>query len=197
MLAFPAERPRRRPRLEHELVGFLESLPVVGRLGVVGDAFAAGTAHPAGHEPAPRDQVDGRQRLGQPQRIVPDRDHVAEQDDLGLFGLTGQNRRFDVHDPAHAERRRVMLVEHQHVEAHLLGVELFVEIAVVKVGPEHRVIAPIAHHQVQHVDPALHQVRVLIRPLGEVADLHACAPLCSAACAAMSSASRSGSSRST
>ena len=90
-----------------------------------------------------------------------------------------------------------MLVEHQHVEAHLLGVDLLVEIAVVQIGPEHRVVAAVAHHEIRHVDPALHQVRILIGPLGEVADLHACAPLCSATCASTSSASRSGSSRST
>ena len=152
MLTLPAERAGGGPGLDDEVVRLLEALPVEGGLGVVRDALAAAAADPAGDQPTLGDHVDLGQRLGQPEGVLPDRQDVAEQDDLGLRGDAGEDRRLDVHHAAHAERRRVMLVEHQRVEAHLLGVDFLVEVAVVEPRADVRVVGGVARIEVGEVD---------------------------------------------
>ena len=175
VLALPAERARSRPRLDDEVVRFLEALPVERRLRVVRDALTAGAAHPAGDQPPARDHVDLGQLFGQPQRVFPDREDVTEQDDLGALGDARENRRFDVHHATHAERGRVMLVQHQAVEAHLLGVDLLVEVAVVQIRADPRVVVRVRHPQVfdlatGRADPA--RLKVLVGTFGEIANKH-------------------------
>jgi hypothetical protein len=46
-----------------------------------------------------------------------------------------------------------MLVQHQAVEPHLLGVDLLVEVAVVEIGPEPGIVRAVAHRQVGDVTP--------------------------------------------
>ena len=179
VLALPAERPGRAPGLHHEVVRLLEALPVERRLRVVRDALAPAAAHPAGHQPPARNHVDLRQRLGQPERILPDRQDVAQQHDLGLFRDPRQNRRLHVHHAAHAERRRMMLVQHQRVEAHLLRVELLVEVAVVEARTHPRVVGRVTGVQVGQVQPRRAEkagLRVLVRAFREVADQHVRSP---------------------
>ena len=179
VLAFPAERAGLRPRLDDEVVRFLEALPVVRRHGVVGDALAPGAAHPAGYQTATRDHVDFREFLGQEQRVVPDRQDVAEQHDLGAAGDAGEDRGFQIHHPAHAEGRRVVFVQHQAVEAHLLGEHALVQIAVVEIGAELRVVAGVGHAEVHDAAPGGAEVAragVLVGAFGEVADEHCASP---------------------
>ena len=57
---------------------FFEALAVVGRVDVVGQLLDAAAAHEAGDQPAARDAVDHGQLFGQPQRVVDDRQRVAE-----------------------------------------------------------------------------------------------------------------------
>ena len=86
VLTLPAEGAGCGPGLDHEVVRLLEAFPVEGGLGVVRDAFAPTAADPAGDQPTLGDHVDLGQRLGQPEGVLPDRQDVAEQDDLGLRG---------------------------------------------------------------------------------------------------------------
>ena len=176
MVSFPAEGSLARPGVDDEVVGFLEPLPVVGRGGVVGDAFAARAADPAGDQAPAGNHVDGGQVLGQPQRVVPDGQDVPEQHDLRALRDAGEDRGLEVHHLAHAERRRVVLVQHEPVEPHLLGVELLVEVAVVEVRAEPRVVGRVGHAEVGDVPaggPEVPGTRILVRTLGEVADEHA------------------------
>jgi hypothetical protein len=76
--AFPPERSRLRPRLDDEVVRLLEALPVVGGIDAGGELFLPAAAHEAGDQPAARDHVDHRQLLGQPHRVVGERERVAE-----------------------------------------------------------------------------------------------------------------------
>ena len=46
-----------------------------------------------------------------------------------------------------------MLVEHQAVEAHFLGVDLLVEVAVVEFGADAGVVVPVGHAQVFDLTP--------------------------------------------
>ena len=179
VLAFPAEGTRRRPGLDDEVVRFLVALPVERRGGVVGDALASGAAHPAADQSASRNHVDLSQLFGQPERVVPDRQDVAQQDDLGAIGDSREDRRLDVHHTAHAERRRVVLVEHQAVESHLLGVDFLVQVAVVEFGPDSWVVCAVAQIEVLDVASGRSEVAgvwILIGPLGEVADEHSAPP---------------------
>src|ERR1700693_4727113 len=57
------------PRLDDEVVGFLEVLAVVSRIGVVEELLAACPAHPSSDEASARDQIDLGQLLGHAQRM--------------------------------------------------------------------------------------------------------------------------------
>src|SRR6516225_12140648 len=57
------------PRFDHKIVCFVKTLTVEGRVGVVGDRFAAGAANPAGHQAAAGDYIDHGKFFSQAQRI--------------------------------------------------------------------------------------------------------------------------------
>ena len=63
---------------------------------------------------------------------------------LARLVTRGEDACLDVHGAAHAEGRAVVLVEHQAVEAHLLGVQPLVDVAVVQVGAELGVVDVVA-----------------------------------------------------
>ena len=175
VLALPAEGAGSGPRLDDEFVGLLESLPVVVGFHVVGHAFPSGAAHPAGDQAAPGNHVNHRQLFHQPQGVVPDGDDVAQEHNLGAVGDAGQDGGLHVHRAAHAEGRAVVLVEHEAVEAHLLGVDFFVQVAVVEVGAELSVVDFVADAQVHDGLAGGAEVAglgVLVGPFGEVSDKH-------------------------
>ena len=175
VLAFPAERPVPRPRVDDEIVRLLEALPVVWWDGIVRDALAAGSAHPAGHQAAAGNHVDGRETFRQPQRVVPDRQDVAEQHDLRALGDARQDRGLEVHELPHAERRGVVFVQHQAVEPRFLRVQFFVEVAVIEVGAEPGVVGAVGHGEVGDRPAGVAEVagaRILVGTLCEIADEH-------------------------
>ena len=53
VVTLPAERARLSPRLDHEVVALLETLPVERRVGVVGELLVAAASHDAGNQTAP------------------------------------------------------------------------------------------------------------------------------------------------
>ena len=122
VLAFPTEGAGGGPGLDDEFVGLLEPFPVIGRRGVVGHAFPSRAPDPSGNQPSPGYHVYHRQLFDQPKRVVPDGQDVAKKHDLGPFGDAGQNGGLHVHGPAHAKGRAVVLVQHEPIETHLLGV---------------------------------------------------------------------------
>ena len=68
-----------------------------------------------------------------------------------------------------------MLVEHQRVEAHLLGVDFLVEVAVVELRADVRVVRGVARIEVGEVEAGGSEeagLCVLIGALGEIADQH-------------------------
>ena len=130
MLALVAEGAGRRPRLEDEVDAFLEVFAIERGIGVVGELLAAGAAHPSGNQAALREQIDHRELFGEAQRIGDRRHRIAEQHDLRALGRTREHRRLDIHHRAEAERRAMMLVEHQAVEAEVLGIDLLVDVLV-------------------------------------------------------------------
>ena len=118
------------PGLDYQVVAFLEPLPVVDGIGVVGPGFDADAAHETGDDPPAGNNVQQRDFLGQTHRVVRRGEHIAKHQDLGAVGDAGQDAAGYVHLDVHARRGVVMLVNHQPVEAHLLGVLVLVEVTV-------------------------------------------------------------------
>ena len=145
--ALPAERPGLRPRLHDQVVGLLEALAVVGRVHAGGQLLLPAAAHEARDQPAARDHVDHRQLFGQPHRVVGQRQRVAEQDDLHPLGGGGQDRGEHVALGLHAERRVVVLVQHDAVEADLFGQPVVLEVLVVEPAAGHRIEVLVGEHQ--------------------------------------------------
>src|SRR5436309_7646576 len=135
--AFPAERPGLGPRLHDQRVRLLEALAVVRGIDAGGELLLAAAAHEAGHEAPARDHVDHRQLFGQPHRVVGERQWVAEQHQLHAPGHGGQDRREHVALGLHAERRVVVLGEHDAVESDLLGQPVVLGVLVVEPAARH------------------------------------------------------------
>jgi hypothetical protein len=85
----------------------------------------------------------------------------------------GENRGEDVAFCLHAERRIVVLVQHEAFDAHLLGIDVMLEIFVIEPAPGHRVEVFVGKHQRRGAE-----FQTLIgrigrhRLLGEVHKLH-------------------------
>ena len=126
VLALPAERARRGPGLDDEVVRLLEALAVEMRRCVVGDALTPAATHETRHQATVGDHVDHGQLLGQPQGIIPDRQDIAQDDDFGFLRLTRQDGSAHIRDALHAEGRAVVLVEHQGIKAHLFSVHFLI-----------------------------------------------------------------------
>src|SRR5271166_4433568 len=86
MLALVAPWSRPGPRLHDKVVRLLEVLAVVCGIGVIEKLLAARAAHPSGDEASARDQIDLSELLGHPQRMLEDRQGIANQQDVHLLG---------------------------------------------------------------------------------------------------------------
>ena len=81
----------------------------------------------------------------------------------------------DVGGAAHAEGGGVVLVEHEAVETRFVGVDFFVEIAVIEVGAYLRVVDLVAEGQVldgQAGSPEIAGLGVLVGSFGKVTYEH-------------------------
>src|SRR5215470_12480706 len=58
MFSLIAPRTGSCPRLDNEIVGFIEVFTIVGGIGVIEKLLAAGSTHPTSDQAATRDQVD-------------------------------------------------------------------------------------------------------------------------------------------
>ena len=133
VLALPAEGAGSGPGLLYQVVAFLEPLAIVDRVGVVGPGLDADSPHEAGDDAPAGNDVQHGDFLGQPHRVVGSGQHIAQHQYLGAVGDAGQDAAGDVDLDVHARRRVVMLVNHQAVEAHFLGVLVLVEVALEQV----------------------------------------------------------------
>ena len=149
----------------------------------MGPAFATAAAHESGHQPAVGDHVDHGQLFGQPQRVVPDGQHVAQDNDLDLVGDAGQDGGADVGNTLHTEGCGVVLVEHHGVEAHFLGVNFLIEVAVVELGADLGTVVAIGNTQVNAL--GAHEPGTFILPglFGKMANQHNAASPCDASVA--------------
>jgi hypothetical protein len=172
VLALEAKRPGPGPRLQDKVVGLVEILAVVSRVGVVGELFTARAAHPSGDQPATGDHIDHREFFGQAQRIRHDRRGITKQHDLDPSRRPRQNRRFNVHHRAHAKWCPMMLVEHHAVEAEFVAVDLLVQILVQQLRALLRVEKGVGQTKKTAAFQYFFFRHVMVRALGEPHDMH-------------------------
>src|SRR5215831_7586134 len=172
--ALPAEGARLRPRADDQVVRFLEALAVEGGVDAGRELLLAAPAHEARDEAAAGDHVDHRQLLGEPYGILGEGQRVAQEDQLHLLGQRGEDRGEHVALGLHAERRVVVLVQHDAVEAHLLGELVVLDVLVVEAAPRHRIEVLVGEHEGGRpkVLARLGGIR-RHRLLGEVHEMHA------------------------
>src|SRR5208282_6942579 len=75
-----------------------------------------------------------RQLFGHPQRMLDDRQRVADQQNPRLLGQPRQDRGLDVHHASHAERVAVMLIQRDDVESQFFRVQVLVDEVVIVLG---------------------------------------------------------------
>ena len=177
VLALPPERTRHGPGLHDQVVRFLEPFAVEGGVGVGRQLFLPAAAHEPGHQAALGDHVDHRQLFRQPDRIVVQRQRIAQQHDLHPLRHTGEQGRENIRLRLHAERGVVMLVQHDAVDTHFLGVDVVFEEFVIQPAAVDGIEMLVRHQQggVTDLQPRLGRV-ILHRLLREVHQMHGRAP---------------------
>ena len=172
MLALVAPRAGPRPGLHDKVMRLVEHLAVVGGIRVVEELLAARAAHPSGHQPAARNQIDLGQLFGHPQRMFDHRQRIADQHEPHALGAIGEHGGLDVHHRPHANRVAVMFVQRDDVEAEILGIAVFVEIVMIIVGGSFAIVEPIGDGEKRAVLENLFLGQPSIRPLREITYLH-------------------------
>ena len=161
VLAIPLEGAGLRPGLDDQVVRLVEAVARLGRVEREGVVLGADPAHEAGDDAPAGDDVEQRDLLGHPQRMVAQRDRVAEDGDLARRARDEQRghhvRRGDV--PVGG---LVVLVDADPVEADALVLAELVEVAQVEVVPLDRVVVGVRDGDPARgaaLDPLLGHVR--------------------------------------
>src|SRR5262249_34507397 len=142
-----------------------------------GELLLTAAADEPGNEASARDHVDHRELLGEPYRIVGERQRIAQQDDLHTPGGGGEDGREDVALGLHAEGCVVVLVQHDAVEADALGQPVVLEVLVVETAPGGRIEVAVGEHE--RGGPELPTLRLGVCRhglLGEVHEMHQASP---------------------
>src|SRR6185369_7382057 len=132
VLAFPAKGTGLCPRLDDKVMRFFEALAVVERVGVRLDVLDAAATDETGNEPAAGDHVDDGELFGEVDGAIPDGQGIAEEDNLDALREAGKERGEEIDARRHAERRGVVLVEHDAIEADFFDELVFIEALVVE-----------------------------------------------------------------
>jgi len=112
-------------------VALLEALAVVHRVGVGPPALHAHATHEAAQDAPARDEIGHRDLLGHLDRVLLDREDIAEDQQLRPLGRPRQDSGGHVGRHVDAGGRRVVLVDHEAIEPGLVGEVVLVEIALV------------------------------------------------------------------
>ena len=140
MRALPVERPvMAGHRLQDQVVRLPEALHQFGRVGVGRRDFERHAFDKAHLDAAARDDVEHRIFLGNADRVVAVADRHAEREQPHFLGFARQDRHRDRADRVAAGHGRVVLVDHD-VDAELVAQRPFVEIAMVEIGADFRVV---------------------------------------------------------
>ena len=171
--AFPAERAGFGPDFLDQVVRLDEALAVEGGVDAGGQLLLPAAAHEAGDQAAFGDHVDHGQFLGHADRVVTQRQRVAEDDDLYPLGGGGEDGGENVGFRLHAEWRVVMLVEHDAVGAAVLGEDVVFQVFVIQPAAGDRIVVAVGEVQRggAEVEAGLGVVGGH-RLLGEIHDMH-------------------------
>ena len=137
--ALPAERTGHGPGLDDQVVRFFETLAIVGGVHASRELLLSAPAYEPRYEPSLGDHVDHGQFLGEADRVLGERQRVAEHHDLDALGGAGQHGGKDIGFGLHAKRRVVVLVQHDAVDADFLGVHVLLQVFVVEAAARDRI----------------------------------------------------------
>ena len=146
MLAIERKRPGLRPRLDDEIMRFVEAF--VREVGIDAGRVIFGTdaAHEAANDPAAREIVEHRVFFGDEDRIVHDRQRAAQNRDLDLLGPLDERACDQVRRRHHAIGILMMLVDTDPIEAKPFAIDQKVDIGFVLVGAFDRIVKAVGQH---------------------------------------------------
>ena len=150
VLPAPVKGARFGPCAHDQIVGFAEAFVRERRVHVPGMIFGADPAHEPRDEAAARNVVEDREFFGDHERVVHQRQRAAEHGDRSLRAPRERAR-------DHARRRHqavgvlVMFVNAEAVEAELVGIFEFVEIAVVERVAFDRIVVAVGQRHPRRV----------------------------------------------
>ena len=129
MLAVPLERAGLRPGLDDQVVRLVEAVARLRRVEREGVVLRADAAHEAGDDPPAGDDVEHRDLLRHAQRMVAERDRVAEDRDLAVSLRGTSSAAITFGDGMLPVGGLVVLVDADAVEADALVLDELVEVA--------------------------------------------------------------------
>src|SRR5215510_3829751 len=130
--ALPAEWSGHGPGLDDQVVSLFEALAVVSGVHASRELLLSAAAYEPGYEPALGDHVDHGEFFGEADRILGERQRIAEHNDLDALGGAGQYRSKDIGFGLHAERRVVVLIQHDAVDSDFLGKDILLKVFIVE-----------------------------------------------------------------
>ena len=158
MLAFEGERPGLRPGSNDQVVRFPEALDRMSRVDAHRVVLDADPADEARDDAAAGHDVEHRDLLRDPQRMVAKRNAVAEDRDLHAARSPRQHA---------GDHVLVMLVDADAVEAELLGVFQLIEVSVVEGAALLGVVDP-----VREAEPRRRILGRVVKVGGEIGPWH-------------------------
>ena len=130
------------PGFDDQVQRFELSFVHAHRVAVGGRNLIRHAAHEPGFQPAAGQHVDHRHFFRDAHRLAAVGDRVAQDQQTGLVALPCQHGEHQRRRRIDAGRGLVMLIEHD-VEAFVLGEQPFVEIAMVQIGSDARIVMPV------------------------------------------------------
>ncbi len=122
VLAVERERLRLAPRAQDEPARLLETLPHLDRrLSIRKDRIHRGAEHKPGRQPSTRQAVQICILFGDPGRRIVERQRIADDHDGGVPRGRGEARGEQIGRRRHRERRLMMFVDGETVEADLVS----------------------------------------------------------------------------
>ena len=160
------------PGAQDQLGGLVEALARVRRVDSGREVLRADAAHESRDDAAARDDVEHGNLLGDAQRVLAERQPVAEDRDLRSGSPAHEHRRHHVGARHRAVAVLVMLVDAEPVPAELLRVLELVEVLVVERVADRGVVVAVRQRHPRRRLVVVHDVRHQV----EVVELHRLAP---------------------
>ena len=151
VFALPVERPVvTRPGFENQIIRFPKALHHARGPMVAGRHLIWHATHKADLQASAGVDIDHGHLLCHPHRLAPVGNRVAENQQAGGFGFTGEDTHDDRAGRVEIGRGLMVLVDHD-VEPQLLGNQPFVDKPVIQVGSDFRIVVAVGEGDADRV----------------------------------------------